>query len=116
VGHGFGVERNWMPHDLPVNEVHAQGSSDEFALLLTGAGGWAWIGGDEGGLPTRPELANLAAKPVLCIYGAGEKDSICPSLSSAHLRSEQVGTGHHFGGEYAQLADRILSFAKQAQP
>jgi len=68
VGHGFGVERNWMPqfldayeslvervnapralrpqqiNDLPVNEVHAEGAtSDEFAVLLTGDGGWAGL-------------------------------------------------------------------------
>jgi type IV secretory pathway VirJ component len=242
VGHGFGVERNWLPqfldayrslvdrnnsprasrpqqiNDLPVNEVPAQGNSDTFALLLTGDGGWAgldqelaarlaasgvptvglnslkyfwtqrsadeaakdvarvirhylsawnkkrvllvgysfgadvlpfvvnrlpadlksqvatvsllgldskasfevgvadWIGSDEAGLPTRPELANLASTPVLCIYGEGEKDSICPSLSAPRLKSEEVGTGHHFGGEYAQLADRILAFANGAKP
>ena len=238
VGHGFGVERNWMPqfmaayqglvernnapkalrpqqiNDLPVMEVHAEGAtSDEFALLLTGDGGWAgldqelatrlaasgvptvglnslkyfwtqrtadeaakdvarvirhylsswgkkrvllvgysfgadvlpfvvnrlpadlqsqiatvsllgidstasfeisvadWIGKDTSGLPTRPEMANLAAKPVLCIYGEGEQDSICPGLHEPRVTSEQVGTGHHFGGEYAQLADKILTFA-----
>ena len=242
VGHGFGVERNWMPqflrayqgiverlnapkalrpqqiNDLPVNEVHAQGNSDEFALLLTGDGGWAgldqelaahlaaaglptvglnslkyfwtqrtaeqaaedvarvmhhylaswnkqhvllvgysfgadvlpfivnrlpadlqtriktvsllgldanasfevsvadWIGSDAGGSPTRPELAKLPATPVLCIYGEGEKDSICPSLPTTRVRSEQVGTGHHFGGDYAQLAQTILAFAQRPQP
>jgi len=238
VGHGFGVERNWMPqflqaydgiierlnapramrpqqiNDLPVNEVHAQGNSDEFALLLSGDGGWAgldqelaarlaasgvptvgfnslkyfwtqrtpeqaaqdvarvlrhylsswnkqrvllvgysfgadvlpfivnrlpadlqariatvnllgldanasfeisvadWIGSDGSGAPTRPELARLPATAVLCIYGQGEQDSICPSLAGAHISSEQVGTGHHFGGEYDSLADRIVSFAR----
>ncbi|HVO48013.1 MAG TPA: AcvB/VirJ family lysyl-phosphatidylglycerol hydrolase [Steroidobacteraceae bacterium] len=242
VGHGFGVERNWLPQfmeayhsivervnapkklrpqpisDLPVNEVHAEGSSEEFALLLTGDGGWAgldqelaarlaasgvptvgfnslkyfwtrrspeqaatdvarvmryylsswdkkrvllvgysfgadvlpfvvnrlpaelraqltsvsllgldsnasfeisvadWIGKDDSGPPTRPELAQLGALPVLCIYGEGEKDSICPGLSAPRLSSQQVGTGHHFGGEYSQLADRILAFARGARP
>jgi type IV secretory pathway VirJ component len=242
VGHGFAVERNWMPqfldayqsvvervnapgalrpqqiNDLPVHEVQTQGNSDEFALLLTGDGGWAgldqelashlaasgvptvgfnslkyfwtqrtadeaakdvarvirhylsswgkkrvllvgysfgadvlpfvvnrlpadlqpqiatvsllgldstasfeisvadWIGKDTSGLPTRPELANLRVKPVLCIYGAGEQDSICPSLREARVTSEQVGTGHHFGGEYAQLAEKILAFARNSRP
>jgi type IV secretory pathway VirJ component len=242
VGHGFGVERNWLPqfleayqglvegvnapralrpqqiNDLPVNEVHAEGNSDEFALLLTGDGGWAgldqelaahlaasgvptvglnslkyfwtqrsadeaakdvarvirhylsswgkkrvllvgysfgadvlpfvvnrlpadlqsqvetvsllgldstasfeisvadWIGNDTSGLPIRPELAALSVKPVLCIYGEGEQDSICPSLHEARVTSEQVGTGHHFGGEYAQLADKILTFARTSRP
>jgi len=242
VGHGFGVERNWMPqfldayqgvvdrvnaprglrpqqiNDLPVNEVQTQGNSDEFALLLTGDGGWAgldqelaahlaasgvptvglnslkyfwtqrsadeaakdvarvirhylsswgkkrvllvgysfgadvlpfvvnrlpadlqsqietvsllgldstasfeisvadWIGSDASGLPTRPELANLKVKSVLCIYGEGEQDSICPGLQEPRITSEQVGTGHHFGGEYAQLAEKILAFARNSRP
>ncbi len=237
VGHGFSVERNWMPQfkaayarlstppqrpgaapaadvsDLPVEEVHASGTSAEFALLMTGDGGWAgldqelaarlaasgvptvalnslkyfwsartpeqtahdvarllnyyfsawhkervlligysfgadalpfvvnrlpaalrarvasvsllgidakasfevhlsdWVGGDDSGPATQPEVARIGALPVLCLYGEGEKDSICPGLSGARIRREQVGTGHHFGGEYSTLAERILAFA-----
>jgi type IV secretory pathway VirJ component len=241
VGHGFSVERNWMPQlraayakltahvesaperapaiaDLPVNEVHGSGDSDEFVLLLTGDGGWAgldqelaaelaahgvptvglnslkyfwterspeqaakdvarvlrhylsawrkqrvllvgysfgadvlpfvinrlppdlrarvatvnllgldssasfevrisgWLGADSGGPPTRPELERLGSVPVLCIYGEGETDSICPELSASTVTREQIGKGHHFSGEYSLLADRILAFAKTAQP
>ena len=241
VGHGFGVERNWMPQfraayakltapaeapparppeiaDLPVVEVHASAAADEFALLMTGDGGWAgldqelaarlaergvptvglnslkyfwsertpeqtaadvarllrhyfadwakqrvlligysfgadtlpfvvnrlppdlrarvvsvsllgidsnasfeirieeWVTSEGGGPPTRPELAALAPTPVLCIYGEGERDSICPSLGGAAVRREQVGRGHHFSGQYAQLAERILDFARHARP
>jgi type IV secretory pathway VirJ component len=66
VGHGFSVERNWMPQfraayarlaqrpsapadvareisDLPLQEVHAAGTTGELALLLTGDGGWAGL-------------------------------------------------------------------------
>lgn len=242
VGHGFSVERNWLPQfrsaylqlatrpeltpqrptdigDLPVHEVHASGNGDEFALLLTGDGGWAgldqelaarlaargiptvglnslkyfwsartpeetardvarilehyreawhkermlligysfgadvlpfvvnrlppelrarvrsvnllgidahatfevhltdWIGSDGAGTPTEPEVARLAPLPVLCLYGAGERDSICPQLpASGGLAREEVGTGHHFGGQYATLAERILSFAQGTHP
>jgi type IV secretory pathway VirJ component len=240
VGHGFGVERNWMPQfraayarlatpaaaaagrapdigDLPLTEVGAGGSAAEFALLLTGDGGWAgldqelaarlaasgvptvglnslkyfwsartpagtsadvarvlrhylrvwnkqrvlligysfgadvapfvfnrlppelrarvasvsllgidatasfevriseWVGSDAGGAPTRPEVAALSGVPVLCIYGAGESDSICPGLSASAVTRLELGTGHHFSGEYAQLADRILAFARGAK-
>lgn len=240
VGHGFGVERNWMPQfrdayahlttraaappqpppdieDLPVTEVHASGESNEFALLLTGDGGWAgldqelaarlaangvptvglnslkyfwtertpevtardvarvlrhyfaawskqrvlligysfgadvlpfvvnrlppelrervasvsllgidanasfevrisdWVADAGGGPPTRPELAALTHVPVLCLYGEGESDSICPQLSGAGIAREQIGRGHHFSGEYARLADRILAFARSAK-
>jgi type IV secretory pathway VirJ component len=241
VGHGFSVERNWMPQfraayarlaarpteptatapeisDLPLQEVHAAGAAQEFALLLTGDGGWAgldqelasrlaangvptvalnslkyfwtartpeqtaqdvarvlrhyfaawnaqrvlligysfgadvlpfvvnrlppdlrarvasvsllgidahasfevhvaeWVGGDEGGPPTRPELAALKGVPVLCIYGEGETDSICPTMPNGTVVREQVGQGHHFSGEYALLADRILNFTRASTP
>ncbi|HXO16108.1 MAG TPA: AcvB/VirJ family lysyl-phosphatidylglycerol hydrolase, partial [Steroidobacteraceae bacterium] len=241
VGHGFALERNWMPQfrdayarltartetppqrppdidDLPLTEVHTKGASDQFALLLTGDGGWAgldqelaarlaasgvptvglnslkyfwsertpeatardvarvlrhylaawnkqrvlligysfgadvlpfvvnrlppdlrervasvsllgidsnasfevriadWVAGDSAGPPTRPEVAALTHVPVLCVYGEGESDSICPQLSAAGIAREQIGKGHHFSGEYASLADRILAFARSAHP
>jgi type IV secretory pathway VirJ component len=241
VGHGFTVPHDWLPQfraayarltaplqaaplpppeisDLPVNEVHAAGSSDELALLLTGDGGWAgldrelaarlaasgvptvalnslkyfwtertpeettrdvvrvlrhylaawnkqrvllvgysfgadvlpfvvnrlppdlharvtsvsllgidanasfevrlsdWVGSDAGGPPTRPELSAMHHVPVLCIYGAGESDSICPGLHAADVTREEIGRGHHFSGEYATLAERILAFARNAHP
>ncbi|HEY2274704.1 MAG TPA: AcvB/VirJ family lysyl-phosphatidylglycerol hydrolase [Steroidobacteraceae bacterium] len=76
-----------------------------------------WIGSGDGGPATRPELAALARVPVLCIYGEGESDSICPGLTEgALLAREQVGKGHHFSGEYAALAQRILAFARRAHP
>jgi type IV secretory pathway VirJ component len=237
VGHGFSVEHNWMPQfraayarlaasaaaapsappaeigDLPVQEVHASGGGDEFALLITGDGGWAgldqelaaqfaaagvptvalnslkyfwtertpaqtandvarllrhylaawdkqrvllvgysfgadvlpfvvkrlpadlrahiasvsllgidanasfevsvadWVGAEGSGPPTRPEVAALPPLPVLCIYGEGEADSICPGLAAGITR-EQIGKGHHFSGEYAALAQRILAFTR----
>ena len=241
VGHGFSVERNWMPQfraayarlaarppptaapgaeigDLPLQEVHASSAGQEFALLLTGDGGWAgldqelaarlaangvstvalnslkyfwtqrtpdqtthdvervlrhylaawhaqrvlmigysfgadvlpfvvnrlpaelrervasvsllgidahasfevhvaeWVGGDEGGPPTRPELAAIKTVPVLCIYGEGETDSICPQMPAGTITRVQIGTGHHFSGEYALLADHILSFTRTRTP
>jgi type IV secretory pathway VirJ component len=54
--------------------------------------------------------------PVLCVYGEGESDSICPQLSAAGIAREQIGKGHHFSGEYATLADRILAIARSARP
>ena len=66
VGHGFSAERDWMPQfraayarlaqrpsapadtareisDLPLQEVHAAGTTGELALLITGDGGWAGL-------------------------------------------------------------------------
>jgi len=75
-----------------------------------------WVGGDDAGPATRPELKRITGVPVLCIYGEGEQDSICPGMTAGGITVEQIGQGHHFGGEYATLADHILAFARRARP
>lgn len=70
-----------------------------------------WIpGSDSRGRAVRPELAAIDT-PVLCIYGAGESTTICPPAKSGRVSGERIGSGHHFGGDYAAIADRILAFA-----
>jgi type IV secretory pathway VirJ component len=70
-----------------------------------------WIpGAVSSGRIVRPELAAIEA-PVLCIYGEGESTTICPSGVSGRVHGERIGSGHHFGGDYAVIADRILAFA-----
>jgi type IV secretory pathway VirJ component len=70
-----------------------------------------WIpGSDLRGRDVRPELATVEA-PVQCIYGTGESTTICPAGQRGHVSGERLGSGHHFGGDYAALADRILAFA-----
>ena len=75
-----------------------------------------WVGTGKGGPPTRPELAEVTHVRVLCIYGEGEEDSICPAMTGRGIAREQIGKGHHFSGEYATLAERILAFARSARP
>lgn len=75
-----------------------------------------WIPGNRPkGQPVEPELSKISGLPVLCLYGASEKDGLCPKLSAQRVTREQVGGGHHFGGNYAMLAERILAFNEQKQ-
>jgi len=120
IGYSFGADVlpfvvNRLPPDLRarVASVSLLGIDSNAAFEVTLSD---WVGSGAGPA-TRPELAALGATPVLCIYGEGESDSICPQLSpAAHLAREQIGKGHHFSGEYATLADRILAFARTARP
>ena len=66
-----------------------------------------WIG-PSGDRPIAPEALRLSAASTLCIYGAQEKDSLCPELAPAHARAIALTGGHHFGGDYAALATLIL--------
>jgi type IV secretory pathway VirJ component len=120
VGYSFGADV--LP--FVVNRLPADLRAKVASVSLLGIDGNAsfevsisdWVGADEAGPQTRPEVGRITGLPVLCLYGEGEKDSICPGLQEPAIRREQVGTGHHFGGEYATLADRILAFARSPRP
>ena len=124
VGYSFGADVlpfvvNRLPPDLRarVATVNLLGvdSNASFEIKIAG-----WVGTDDSGPPTRPELSAIAGVPVLCIYGEGESDTICPGLpkTAEHttVSLAEVGTGHHFGGEYATLAERILAYARGPRP
>jgi type IV secretory pathway VirJ component len=59
-------------------------------------------------LKVRPELAKLPPAMVQCIYGAAEKDTLCPALTKTGIEVIETGGDHHFGGDYSTLARRIL--------
>jgi type IV secretory pathway VirJ component len=67
-----------------------------------------WLGNPDGGLPIQPELAQWSGAPYLCLYGAGEEETVCPKLESLSGRSVRMAGGHRFGGSYAEVADRML--------
>ncbi len=121
VGYSFGADVlpfvvNRLPADLRarVASVSLLGIDSNASFEVSVAD---WVGTGDSGPPTRPELAALSALPVLCIYGEGESDSICPGLAPRpQLAREQIGKGHHFSGEYVTLADRILAYARAARP
>jgi type IV secretory pathway VirJ component len=72
-----------------------------------------WLGRGEAGArqATAPEIQKLRGLPILCIYGTDEKDSVCPLLPASLATPMPVQGGHHFGGEYRDLASRILRAA-----
>jgi type IV secretory pathway VirJ component len=72
----------------------------------------SWISGSNSGPATLPEINRITGEPVLCIYGADENDSLCPKLDSKRFNIVKLAGGHHFDGDYANLARQILSAAK----
>jgi type IV secretory pathway VirJ component len=126
VGYSFGADAlpfivNRLPADLKqaVASVSLLGISANASFEIRVAD---WIGADSEGPPTRPEIAALTnslfnnkAPRVQCLYGEGDKETICPELPGKVTR-EEIGKGHHFSGEYATIADKILAFANNASP
>jgi type IV secretory pathway VirJ component len=63
------------------------------------------------GEPVAPEVLS-AGVPVLCLYGEGDTEALCPSLPADRVTIDRIGSGHHFSADYTALADRILRFAR----
>ncbi len=70
-----------------------------------------WISNDNSGPATLPEVNRITAIPVLCIYGEGDNESLCPKLDADKVRIVKLPGGHHFNGDYAGLAREILAAA-----
>ena len=115
IGYSFGADiapfvANRLPAELRKRLVTVSllgiESNAEFEVRVVD-----WIpGSDPPGRAVRPELAAINV-PVLCIYGEGESTTICPPSKSALVTGQRIGSGHHFGGDYAVLANRIVAFA-----
>jgi type IV secretory pathway VirJ component len=71
----------------------------------------SWISDSNSGPATLPEINRISGVPVLCIYGADESDSLCPHLDPKKFIIVKLKGGHHFDGDYANLARQILAAA-----
>ena len=113
VGYSFGADVlpflvNRLPAQLTarVRSVALLGPSDtaEFEFHLSD-----WVRrGRSSEFHTVAEVQRLRL-PVVCVRGADETDSACRNMAGPHITLRQVGQGHHFSGDYAQLVDVILN-------
>jgi type IV secretory pathway VirJ component len=69
-----------------------------------------WVG-PANGLPILPEYQQLSREHTLCVFGAGDKDSLCTDLPAGTAGITELPGGHHFDGDYDGLARLILKFA-----
>jgi len=67
-----------------------------------------WLASSEEGSPVRPEVEKLRGTRLLCIYGADEADSLCPTLEPSMATKVAMPGGHHFEGAYGPIGDAIL--------
>ena len=86
----------------------------EHALFEFHLGNWVNATQDQG-LPTAPEMERPSDIPMLCIYGEGETDTLCPKLDPQKVHVVKLPGGHHFGGDYERLAKEIMGTAKLQQ-
>jgi len=50
---------------------------------------------------------------VLCLYGLEEKSSLGPDLAPSEATVIALPGSHHFGGDYAGVAARILEHLRE---
>lgn len=62
--------------------------------------------------PLLPELQKLEGRPMLCIYGEKEGDTLCPHLPPGLADVVKLSGGHHFDGDFRGLARLVLDHVK----
>jgi type IV secretory pathway VirJ component len=80
----------------------------EFEVKLSG-----WFGGEpsSGAPQVLPEMLRQDLGLFQCFHGADETDTLCTAPALAGAEIIRTGGGHHFGGDYTALADKILDGA-----
>lgn len=58
--------------------------------------------------PILPELEQLRSVAMVCVYGRGEKESLCRTAPAGLMTVVQREGEHHFDGNYNALADIIF--------
>jgi type IV secretory pathway VirJ component len=81
-------------------------TSNRFEPLTTE---YTHLGAQAPALPLAPEVEKLRGLRILGFYGAEETDSLCKGAASGLLECIELSGGHHFGGSFAQIAERILA-------
>ncbi|WP_313087102.1 AcvB/VirJ family lysyl-phosphatidylglycerol hydrolase [Pseudomonas sp.] len=75
-----------------------------------------WLGQQGAEAATGPEMRQLPAAKVFCVYGSEEAaDSGCTQDGAVGERLQLAG-GHHFDGDYDALADKLLAAIRARQP
>jgi type IV secretory pathway VirJ component len=67
------------------------------------------LGSPPRGVAIAPELNRWSGSPYVCIYGADDPDAACDALVESHGSTIKMAGGHHFDGNFALIADEILS-------
>jgi len=85
--------------------------SGSFEIEVSG-----WLGKQGEEAATGPEMRQLPAAKVFCVYGSEEAaDSGCTQSDAVGERLQLSG-GHHFDGDYDALAEKLLAAIRARQP
>lgn len=80
----------------------------QWAAFEFDVGGWFGMIGDTS-RPTLPDVRKIPPSTVQCIYGGDDDDSVCDQLAGSGIEIIKTDGDHHFDGDYAALAKRIIA-------
>jgi type IV secretory pathway VirJ component len=84
---------------------------DKFAPFEFHVTEWLGIGGGDAH-PVLPEIAKLDPALIQCFYGA-EDQTACTAPEFDRAERIETAGGHHFDGDYAALAEKVMAGAKR---
>lgn len=123
IGFSFGADMlpfvlNRLPADLKAKvALSVLLSPGRYANWEVHWGDWLKDQPHEGARQLAPEMAALSGYRLFCVYGADEAaGSICPGLTAGQADVKALPGGHHFDGNYANLAEMILKKVPPAHP
>jgi type IV secretory pathway VirJ component len=72
-----------------------------------------WLGRETTSFHTVPEVRRIRGIPLLCIYGAGDRQTrvACPLLRDTGARTVRLPGGHNFNERYRRVARLVAEFA-----
>lgn len=113
IGYSYGADvlpfmANRLPPELlakvPLTALIGLSRTVAFEFHVT-----EWLGDSSSNdLPVLPEVRKLKGARILCLYGEGEKDSLCRDLDPGLAKLISLPGSHHFGGNYNAVVDVIL--------
>ena len=115
IGYSFGADvlpfaYNRLPADLrphvALMALLGFANNADFEITM---GGWLGAAPSEDALAVLPEVAKVPPGLIQCFYGSDEDDTMCPALAAKGVEQIKTTGGHHFDGDYAALAKRILA-------
>jgi type IV secretory pathway VirJ component len=86
---------------------------EKLALFEFHLTAWLGVGTGADARPVLPEIEKLDPALVQCFYGADEDDTACTAPEFDRAERVETAGGHHFDGDYAALADKIMAGAER---
>lgn len=111
---GFSQGANVLPFILPLLEPAGRNalakveliSPEHYAQFEFHLGNW--VHSTEDGMALLPALRDLKDMNIICIFGSGDKATVCPDLVDTNIKVHGFKGGHHLTIDIPDMVDMLL--------